>query len=70
MSKTIPQVAIASGQKSWTSLKRYSHIRQAGDKYAGWKWFAVVNAPDESRPSDGGRAQNAEHGGLSCRRDA
>lgn len=41
----IPQVAIVSGHRTWTSLKRYTHIRQAGDKYADWKWFPQVNHP-------------------------
>ncbi|MGO6707652.1 tyrosine-type recombinase/integrase [Rhizobium johnstonii] len=35
----IPRVATVSAHKSWTSLKRYTHIRQTGDKYAGWKWL-------------------------------
>jgi integrase len=39
LGKNIPQVAIVSGHRSWTSLKRYSHIRQAGDKYAKWEWL-------------------------------
>jgi integrase len=34
----IPRVATVSGHRSWSSLKRYSHIRQTGDKYADWKW--------------------------------
>jgi integrase len=38
MGRTIPQAACVSGHRSWASLKRYSHIRQTGDKYAGWKW--------------------------------
>jgi integrase len=38
MGKTIPQVASVSGHRSWSSLKRYSHLRQAGDKYDGWRW--------------------------------
>jgi Phage integrase family len=38
MGKTIPQAASVSGHRSWSSLKRYSHLRQTGDKYAGWKW--------------------------------
>ena len=37
MGRTIPQVAAVSGHRSWTSLKRYTHIRQLGDKYADWK---------------------------------
>jgi len=42
MGKTIPQVAAVSGHRTWNSLKRYTHLRQAGDKYAGWKWLPVV----------------------------
>jgi integrase len=33
----IPHVALVSGHRSWSSLQRYSHIRQRDDKYAGWK---------------------------------
>ncbi len=44
MGKTIPQVASVSGHKSWQSLQRYTHLRQTGDKYAGWKWLDVVTA--------------------------
>jgi integrase len=40
----IPQVACVSGHRSWTSLKRYTHIRQSGDKYADWPWLSVVTA--------------------------
>ncbi len=39
---TIPQVAEVSGHRSWDSLKRYTHIRQSGDKYAGWHWKAKI----------------------------
>jgi integrase len=38
MGMTIPQAASISGHRSWQSLKRYSHIRQSGDRYAEWKW--------------------------------
>lgn len=38
MGMTIPQTATVSGHRSWQSLKRYSHLRQAGDKYENWKW--------------------------------
>jgi integrase len=38
MGKTIPQAAAVSGHRSWSSLKRYTHLRQSGDKYAQWKW--------------------------------
>lgn len=37
--RTIPQVASVSGHRTWTSLQRYSHIEQEGDKYAGWRWL-------------------------------
>jgi integrase len=47
MGKTIPQVASVSGHKSWQSLKRYTHLRQTGDKYADWKWFAHAARPWE-----------------------
>jgi integrase len=44
MGWTIPQVSTVSGHRTWTSLQRYSHIRQAGDKYAGWPWLAKILA--------------------------
>lgn len=40
MGRTIPQAASVSGHRSWQSLKRYSHMRQVGDKYENWKWSA------------------------------
>lgn len=42
MGWTIPHVAAASGHRSWNSLKRYTHVRASGDKYAGWKWLDVI----------------------------
>lgn len=42
MGRTIPQAAAVSGHRSWTSLKRYTHIRQSGDKYADWKWIDQI----------------------------
>lgn len=42
---TIPQVSAVSGHRSWSSLQRYSHLRQTGDKWSGWKWLLNV-APD------------------------
>lgn len=36
MGWNIPHVAAVSGHRSWVSLKRYTHIRESGDKYAGW----------------------------------
>lgn len=37
MGLNIPHVAAVSGHRSWTSLRRYTHIRQTGDK---WVWLA------------------------------
>jgi integrase len=42
MGRTIPQVAVVSGHRSWHSLQRYSHLREVGDKYATWKWKTAV----------------------------
>jgi integrase len=42
MGRTIPQVAAVSGHRSWTSLKRYAHIRQSTDKYENWKWANLL----------------------------
>ena len=42
--RTIPQAAAISGHRSWTSLKRYTHIRQTGDKYTDWVWFPHITA--------------------------
>jgi integrase len=44
MGRTLPLAASVSGHRSWQSLQRYAHIRQTGDKYAGWPWLAVVTA--------------------------
>jgi integrase len=42
MGRTIPQVAAVSGHRSWSSLQRYTHLRQTGDKYGNWPWFSAV----------------------------
>jgi integrase len=44
----IPHVAAVSGHRSWSSLKRYTHLRQTGDKFAGWPWLDEL-APPVSR---------------------
>jgi integrase len=41
MGRTIPQAAAVSGHRSWTSLKRYTHIRHTGNKYKDWKWLPI-----------------------------
>lgn len=35
MGWNIPHVAAVSGHRSWNSMKRYTHIRQSGDKWTG-----------------------------------
>ncbi len=42
MGRTVPLAASVSGHRSWGSLQRYTHIRQSGDRWAGWPWLAVV----------------------------
>jgi integrase len=44
MGWNIPHVASVSGHRSWQSLKRYTHLRHTGDKYANWKWLKKVTA--------------------------
>lgn len=50
----IPHVAGVSGHRSWQSLKRYTHIRQTGDKYLNWKWLDAVtdNKMNKMKPND------------------
>lgn len=43
----IPHVAAVSGHRSWQSLKRYTHIKQAGDKYTGWRWLEAATTPPQ-----------------------
>ena len=40
---TIPQVSGVTGHRNWASLQRYSHLRQAGDKLAEWKWREALS---------------------------
>lgn len=42
MGWNIPHVAEVSGHRSWQSLKRYTHLRHTGDKYANWKWLKEI----------------------------
>lgn len=44
MGLNIPHVAATSGHRSWVSLKRYTHIRQSGDRYDGWAMIDTVAA--------------------------
>lgn len=43
----IPQVAAVSGHRTWNSLQRYTHVRQTGDKFAGWAWLERLGIADE-----------------------
>ena len=45
---SIPHVAAVSGHRSWKSLQRYTHVRQKGDKYAGWPWLEAATAPADN----------------------
>ena len=66
MGATIPQAATVSGHRSWVSLKRYSHIRQTGDKYAEWKWLPITAAsrPVRASPSAAFPAPHEPHPGT------
>lgn len=46
MGLNIPNVALVSGHRSWSSLSRYTHIRQQGDKYADWPWLKKITVPE------------------------
>lgn len=49
MGWTIPHAAAVSGHRSWSSLKRYTRLRQTGDKYANWKWLKIAENPYAAR---------------------
>lgn len=34
----IPRVSSVSGHRDWNSLRRYTHLRGRGDRYATWSW--------------------------------
>ncbi|MEL6364117.1 MAG: site-specific integrase [Pseudomonadota bacterium] len=44
----IPHVAATSGHRSWISLKRYTYLRQSGDKYENWRWLNRVTTRSNS----------------------
>ncbi|MBD8682842.1 site-specific integrase [Pseudomonas sp. CFBP 13719] len=46
MAWDIPRVASVSGHRDWNSLRRYTHLRGQGDRYAQWAWLEkIVSAP-------------------------
>lgn len=59
MGRSIPQAAAVSGHRNWQTLKRYAHIRQIGDKYAGWQWLDRL-AP---KPAESGASQDSRNVG-------
>jgi len=42
MGWSIPQMAAVTGHRSWQTLKRYTHVRATGDKWAAWEWLDRV----------------------------
>lgn len=54
MGWSIPQVASVSGHRTWNSLKRYTHLRHAGDRYAGWVWLERVGIKPGAVATQGG----------------
>ena len=42
MGHDIPHVASVSAHRDWNSLRRYTHMREGGDKYEGWPWLERV----------------------------
>ena len=59
MSWGIPQVASVSGHRDWNSLRRYTHLAGAGDKYAGNGWLQRAidlkwSAPRRTRKAKAG----------------
>lgn len=45
MGLNIPHVAAVSGHRSWTGLKRYTHLRATGDRYANWSRLDPYRPP-------------------------
>lgn len=50
MGLNIPHVAAVSGHRSWSSLKRYTHLRASGDKYKDWPWIDRLSQPMPHKP--------------------
>lgn len=46
MGLNVPHVAAVSGHRSWNSLRRYTHLRQVGDKWARWEWLERIAPAD------------------------
>lgn len=46
MGLSIPHAAAVTGHRSWASLKRYTHLRHVGDRFANWKWLDKIAPKD------------------------
>lgn len=40
----IPRVSSVSGHRDWNSLRRYTHLRGRGNRYAAWHWLPILLA--------------------------
>jgi integrase len=60
MGSNIPQAAMVSGHRTWASLKRYTHMRQTGDKYANWKWLPLPATSTNKSPDQEAQLVTAE----------
>lgn len=49
MGWNIPHVAAVTGHRSWSSLKRYTHLRHVGNRFEEWRWLDIV-APQSEHP--------------------
>jgi integrase len=58
--RTIPQVAAVSGHRSWTSLKRYTHIRQSTDNMRTGNGKFAWDAVERPLNSTGERSLHTE----------
>lgn len=38
----IPRVSSVSGHRDWNSLRRYTHLKGRGDRYAQWDWLGPI----------------------------
>lgn len=42
MGRTVPQLAAVTGHRSWSSLERYTHVLEKGDRFENWRWLEHV----------------------------
>jgi integrase len=64
LGRNIPQVAAVSGHRSWSSLKRYTHLQKAGDKYENWnleRWLTAGPADGLDTPGSADVLERRPH---------